>query len=84
MHIHNFYLSDDEVADVDGVTADAGIDGPRTESQRTTGVGETDELGRRWHTAGAGCPALHVARSAQRVRPRPTVVGGTVDEDGRG
>ena len=35
-------------ADVDGVAADAGIDGPRTESQRTPGVGEGDEPGRRW------------------------------------
>ena len=38
----------DGAADVDGVTADAGIDGPRTESQRTPGVGEADELSRRW------------------------------------
>ena len=46
MHIHNFYLSDDGVVDVDGVAADARIDGPRTESQRTPGVGQVDEPGR--------------------------------------
>ena len=36
----------DGVADVDGVAADARIDGPRTESQRMPGVGEDDEPGR--------------------------------------
>ena len=39
----------DGVADVDGVAADARIDGPRMESQWTPGVGEGNEAGQRWH-----------------------------------
>ena len=70
MHFHNFYLSDDRVTDVDRVAANAGIDGPRTESQRTTGVGETDELGRRWHGRALQGPRPVVAR------PGPAVASG--------
>ena len=70
MHIHNFYLSDDGVVDVDGVTADARINGPRTESQRTNGVGQANNLGRRGH----GRP-LQVAGSAV-ARPTTAVARG--------
>ena len=70
--------------DVDGVIADARIDGSRTDSQRVPGVGEGDEPGLRSRMAGAGRPALHAARPAQRPRWPGQSAAANVAADARG
>ena len=61
----------DGVADVDGVAADTGINGPRTELQRTPDVGEGDEPNRRWRGRALQGPGPAVARGGRGTAGAP-------------